>query len=128
MFPGEGAAPGSLPAAWEQAHSLSGLPEAFTAAHRHAVQCLGPSTLKVTTIFCVPNSWGRPRRQEPAQTRPFVVGYSSLPGFPRKNVFSFSHSLWPYLILLSPSPHMNLLTRLKANLPSYLPPTLVKAQ
>lgn len=45
-------------------------------------------------VSCVPNSWSRPWRQDPAQTRPFVLGYSSLPHFPRKTVLSSSHSFW----------------------------------
>ena len=73
MFSGEGVAPGSLPEAQEQA-TLTVASQMPPQLHRHEVQCLGPSMLRVTTTFCVPNSWGKPWRQDPAQTRPFVVG------------------------------------------------------
>lgn len=33
----------------------------------------GPSMLRIATISCVSDGWGRPQRQDPAQTRPFVA-------------------------------------------------------
>lgn len=49
--------------------------------HRHAVQCLGTIHTQGTTISCGPHSWGRVQRQDPAQTRPLVVG---IPHHPEK--------------------------------------------
>lgn len=75
MFLGEGAAPGLLPEAREQAHSHTGYPRAAPAAHRHSVH---PKRL------CGPQL-SRPQGQDPAQTRPFVLGYPLTALFPQKN-------------------------------------------
>ena len=53
-------------------------PGTSTAARRHAGH---------PALLCSPQLGLAPGR-DPAQTRPFVVGYSSLPRFPRKKKFS----------------------------------------